>query len=573
MIRDHALITVFLSTLLLTPALADGRGDGGKIAFYSVRSGRDDIYIMDADGSDVQLVTKGAHGGKCPDLSPDGLQMVFVSLRDGDSELFLMDMAAGTERCLTNVPSVERQPAWSPDGRRIAFQSDRDGNYEIYTMDADGADWRRLTFSDAEELWPHWSPDGDRIVFNSFRDGNWEIYVVDADGTNLRRLTNTPDVNETGGSWSPDGTRIAFRSGPPRQFQGNIHVMNIDGTGEIELTDFDGVEENPVWSPGGGKIVFQSMMSGNFELYVMDADGSNLTNLTRNPAHDYWPSWVAPGRPADVSQPAGILPAGEVELRVLYDDVSKAEGIVPGRGFSCLVKAGDKTLLLDTGGDGEVLMSNAAACGIDPADIDIVVISHCNSDHIGGLPSVLRRSGASTRVYIPGGRLPGNLAGRALELIPAKIDSAMSMAGNVVRIESLESICPGVMSTGLLGDDIPEQSLVVRTEAGAVVITGCAHPGIDRIVNKVAEMTDQPVLMVLGGFHLVAETPETIDRLAAELEGAVEFIAPCHCSGDLARGRFRQRFNDRCLELGGGSVLRLIDLVAGNPAKKERHDF
>lgn len=302
MLRDHVLFTTLLTVLLLMSSLADGHENDGKIAFYSVRSGRDDIYIMNADGSDVELVTKGGYGGKCPDLSPDGSRMVFVSLRDGNSELFLMDLAAGTERRLTNSPSVERQPAWSPDGRRIAFQSNRDGNYEIYTMDAEGADWQRLTFSDAEELWPHWSPDGDKIAFNSFRDGNWEIYIVNTEGSDLRRLTNTPDIYETGGSWSPDGMRIAFRSGPPRQFQGNIHLINIDGTGEIELTDFDGVEENPVWSPNGGKIIFQSMMSGNFELYVIDADGSNLRNLTQNSAHDYWPSWVVPRRQADTPQ-------------------------------------------------------------------------------------------------------------------------------------------------------------------------------------------------------------------------------------------------------------------------------
>lgn len=287
-----SIATIFL--LLWTPPIVFSSDADGKIAFYSNRSGRDDIYIMNADGSNVQLVTKGEYGGKCPDLSPDGSRIVFVSPRDGNSELYVIDIAAGVTRRLTELPGTERQPEWSPDGRRIAFQSNRDGNYEIYTMAADGTDWRRLTFSEAEELWPKWSPDGKQIVFNSFRDDNWEIYIINSDRTNLRRLTNTPEVWETGGSWSPDGMRIVFRSGPPRQFQGNIHLLNIDGTNEIELTDFDGVEENPVWSPDGRRIVFQSMKDGDFDLYIMDADGSNLKNLTNNSAHDYWPSWVAP---------------------------------------------------------------------------------------------------------------------------------------------------------------------------------------------------------------------------------------------------------------------------------------
>lgn len=564
MSRKRVVTAVLACMLLPVASSIIARDTGGKIAFYSLRSGRDDIYVMNTDGSDVRLVTPGEYGGKCPDLSPDGSRIVFVSLRDGNSELYLLDLASGTERRLTDLPSVERQPEWSPDGRRIAFQSNRDGNYEIYVMDADGTDWHRLTFTDAEELWPKWSPDGNRIAFNSFRDGNWEIYIVNTDGSGLRRLT-TSEINETNVSWSPDGTRLAFRSGPPRQFQGDIHVINIDGTGEITLTNFDGVEENPVWSPDGTQIAFQTMKDGNFEIYIMEADGSGLRNVTNHPAHDYWPSWVAPAEsPAGTSQAGGKLPADAVELHILYEDIPVNEGMIPGRGFSCLVKAGDKTLLLDTGGDGGLLLSNMAACGRDPAEIDMVLISHCNSDHIGGLPAVLRGSGAATKVYLPGNELPGNLGGRALEIIPAKIDSAKDLATDVFHVEGPGPICTGVMSTGPLGDYIPEQSLVILTEAGVVIITGCAHPGIDPIVQRVSQLAGEPILLVMGGFHLVADSQETIDRLAAELDGLVEYIAPCHCSGDLARERFRHRFGDHYLELGAGSALRIADLLADN---------
>lgn len=554
----HAAMTF---VLLLTGGLSFASELHGKIAFYSNRNGRDDIFVMNADGSNVQLVTKGENGGKCPDLSPDGTRIVCVSLRDGNSDLYLLDLASGTERRLTDLPGVERQPKWSPDGKRIAFQSDRDGNYEIYIMDGDGADWQRLTFTDAEELWPKWSPDGKQIAFNSNRDGNWEIYIVDTDGNGLRRLT-TSDLNETGVSWSPDGTRLAFRSGPPRQFQGDIHIIDVDGTHEITLTDFDGVEENSIWSPDGAQIAFQTMKDGNFEIYVMDADGSHLSNLTNDPANDYWPSWVASGKSlTGVWQTGGRLPASAVELRILYDDVSQADGVTSGRGFSCLVKAGDKTLLFDAGGDGQLLMSNMELSACDPEEIDIVVISHCNSDHIGGLPTVLGQSGRATEVHLPGKKLPGNIAGPALEIIPAKIDSAKNLTNDFIQAEAPELICAGVMSTGPLGDDIPEQSLVILTEAGAVIVTGCAHPGIDRIVHRACELTGEPILLVVGGFHLVAESQETIDRLAAGLDSLVEYVAPCHCSGDLARERFQSQFSDRCLKLGAGSVLKIADLV------------
>ena len=558
MSRDMAILTIPLwLLLLLIPSIAVGYDAIGKIAFYSNRSGRDDIYIMNANGSDVQLVTKGEYGGKCPDLSADGSQIVFVSLRDGNSELYVIDVATGAERRLTDLPGVERQPKWSPDGRRIAFQSDRDGNYEIYTMDANGSNWQRLTFSDAEELWPEWSPDGHRILFNSFRDDNWEIYIVNSDGTELRRLTNTPDVNETGGAWSPDARNIALRSGPPRQFQGDIHVINADGTHEITLTDFDGVEENPIWSPDGAQIAFQTMKDGNFEIYVMDADGPNLRNLTNHPANDYWPSWVSSSAG---SHTGGRLPASTVELHILYDNDSRSDRMSPAHGFSCLVKAGNKTLLLDAGGDGELLMSNMAARGYTPEEIDIIAVTHCHADHIGGLPSVMRASQRQAKLFLPCGGPSGSIAGRAL----AMVDSAGNLAGDVIYVETPTPLCAGVMTTGPVGGGIHEEGLVILTDAGAVLITGCAHPGIEQIVRRASDLAGEPILLVVGGFHLVAESQETIDRLAEGLDSLVEYVAPCHCSGDLARERFQGRFGERCLELGAGSVLRIADLVGDN---------
>ena len=561
---------VWACLILSAPHLAVGQANDGKIAFYSGRNGRDDIFLMNADGTDVQLITKGEYGGKCPDISPDGTRIIFVSLRDDNSDLYLVDLASGEEQRLTDLPSAERQPKWAPDGKRIAFQSDRDGNYEIYVMDADGSNWQRLTFNDAEELWPSWSRDGQQIAFSSFRDGNWEIYVVGANGTGLRRVTHSGD-GEMHPSWSPDGTRFAYQRRPPAvRFQNDIHVMNVDGTNDRKLTDFDGVEENPVWSPDGTQIAFQTMKDGNFEIYVMDADSSRLVNLTNHPANDYWPSWVVSGKSSTVAPRGGEkLPAKAVEFQILYDDVSHREDMEAGRGFSCLVKAGGKTLLMDAGGDSQLLLSNMAACKVDLADIDIVILSHCNSDHIGGLPSVLRSSGTVMKVYLPGGKLPGNLAGRALEIIPAKIDTIKSLVTSLVFVETPVQICDGIMSTGLLGDDIPEQGLVLLTEAGTIVITGCAHPGITQIVRRVFELTGEPILLTMGGFHLVAESQYTIDSLAEELDSMTTYIAPCHCSGDLARARFSLRFGTRYLELSAGSILRLADLVTNIEKEKD----
>lgn len=257
-----------------------------RIAFYSARNGRDEIFLAEPDGSGLRCLTEGETGGLCPSLSPDGTRILFLRDRSGGG-IYGMDVAGGEPVKWIDGPGTERHPAFSPDGTRIAFQSDRDGNFEIYIVEVGGSEWIRLTRDGAEDMRPTWSPDGRRLAFNSNRDGNWEIYRVDADGGNLRRLTSSA-ANELFPAWSPDGTRIAFRSGPPGVFQGDIHSMSPDGSDERQLTDADGVEEGAAWSPDGSRILFQSMRDGNFEIYSMDRDGGEWENVTNHPAHDYW---------------------------------------------------------------------------------------------------------------------------------------------------------------------------------------------------------------------------------------------------------------------------------------------
>ena len=251
-------------------------------------------------------------------------QIAFGSDRDGNSEIYVMDVDGGNPRRLTNNRHADWSPSWSPDGKRIVFCSDRDGHpfripgwftSEIYVMDADGGNQQNLTNHPSNDRSPSWSPDGTRIAFQSYRDNdrnhNIEIYVMDADGSNLQRITNNL-IEDENPAWSPDGERIVFSSAREGHFidgDGNttdeIYVMDADGSNLQRITNNLIEDENPAWSPDGERIVFSSAREGHFidgdgnttdEIYVMDADGGNQQRLTENRNNDWDPVWSPDGK-------------------------------------------------------------------------------------------------------------------------------------------------------------------------------------------------------------------------------------------------------------------------------------
>jgi Tol biopolymer transport system component len=142
-----------------------------------------------------------------------------------------------------------------------------------------------------------------KIAFASFRDGNGELYVINPDGSNLTRLTNN-SANEEFPAWSPDGAKIAFVS--DRDGNAEIYVMGADGSNQTRLTNNSAFDYYPAWSPDGAKIAFVSLRDGNGEAYVMNADGTNPTRLTNNSGHDDMPAWSPDGtKIAFVSQRDG----------------------------------------------------------------------------------------------------------------------------------------------------------------------------------------------------------------------------------------------------------------------------
>ena len=234
--------------------------DSSRIAFDD--HGVGEIWSIAADGSAAKRLALASGGAR---WSPDGTSIVFFSWRDFPgqeqrNELYIMAADGSNQVRLTDNDSEDVEPTWSPDGTQIAFTSSRDGNPDIYVVAADGSDERQLTTDPAPDEGPAWSPDGSRILFTSYRDGadplmlgsgNAEIFTVRPDGSSLTNLSNNPDWDGYP-AWSPDATQIAFSINNGVEF--DLYVMNADGSGKRRLAGVEGKNGIandccPAWHP------------------------------------------------------------------------------------------------------------------------------------------------------------------------------------------------------------------------------------------------------------------------------------------------------------------------------------
>jgi Tol biopolymer transport system component len=292
--------------------------DGQSIAYECLPSPGDwQICAARTDGSDVRNLTQGRVAGRSPAWAPDGQHIAFtcpvwlthICTPDDRSELdpFLhldwgvqerVDIcvvdADGSNLWRLTQTEAYLEPIWSPDGQYVAFVSDRDGNREIYVMRADGSELRNLSQSDAFDEMPTWSPDGLHIAFVSDRGRTWSIYVVGADGSGLRKLLDT-DGWANRPAWSPDGQHIAFFLGRG-DFASDLYVVDADGSNLRFLSgssaDVSGNPlERPSWSRDSRTIAFAALRDGVADIVVVAVDGSGEWNLTRSNTPDFAPMW------------------------------------------------------------------------------------------------------------------------------------------------------------------------------------------------------------------------------------------------------------------------------------------
>ncbi len=257
------------------------------------------IYVMNADGSEVNALSPEGVEDTAPIWSPDGQKIAFVSQRDGNREIYVMDADGQNAVNITRHPADDWTPSWSPDGTRLAFSSFRTGGWEVFVVEMDCLAapescpdrLTQITNDDNANILPVWSPDGTRFAFNSKASGNWDIYTMAINGTDIRPVTTHPE-NDLSPTWSPDGSQIAFESN--RDGNVEVYVVNADGTGTPRnISNLSWANDHgPAWTPDGQQLIFYSNREGNWDLFATSLDGQTVINLTQTPERDeQTPAW------------------------------------------------------------------------------------------------------------------------------------------------------------------------------------------------------------------------------------------------------------------------------------------
>jgi len=231
----------------------------------------------------------------------------------------------------------------------------------------------------------------------------------------------------------------------------------------------------------------------------------------------------------------------KISITVVYDNMNYDPTLKSEWGFGCVIQTEEDTVLFDTGCNGKVLLDNMAKLNIDPCSIHSVVISHNHWDHQGGLKDFLTLNSEVT-VFIPNSS-------------PSDLEHEINSKGaKAVRVDSFRQISETIFSSGELRENIPEQSLVLQSPKGLIIITGCAHPGIVRIIEHIKPLFPyEPIYLAMGGFHLKSESAKNINKIVKTIqEYGIQQITPNHCTGQAAIEIFRQRFGEGFIESGVG---------------------
>jgi 7,8-dihydropterin-6-yl-methyl-4-(beta-D-ribofuranosyl)aminobenzene 5'-phosphate synthase len=262
-------------------------------------------------------------------------------------------------------------------------------------------------------------------------------------------------------------------------------------------------------------------------------------------------------------------------VTILYDAFGGAPGLVRDWGFAALIEYQGKRILFDTGNNAVSFARNVRRLHVDLTDLDLVVVSHRHSDHTAGL-SVVLRANPNVRIYAPregfgmfGSAVPGSFY-RAFPLLPDSMryfdgvvpdqiqGGTVWPTANFVLVDTSLTIAPGIRLVATVSDnpgtrELRELSLVLSTAAGGILIVGCSHPGIERILGA-AGAPELPLRALFGGLHLVAAPDSLLGPLVQRMhqQWRVTQVAPGHCTGEPAFAAFKREYGDDYLYAGLG---------------------
>lgn len=267
---------------------------GFEIAFESDRGGSSDVWVLTGKGKQHPLTGGGSvEAQPSPAPSPQQGVASYMSDRDGDFDIYA-ETRNGTVQ-VTNHPAPDYAPAWTPDGTRIAFVSERFGSKDVFVASVEpGVSFQRLTSSPNADTDPAWAPNSVRIALASNRAGTYDIWFFDLGSKH--RLTHN-GANDFEPAFSPSGGRVAFTR---RNKFGNydIYVIQANGNGLMRLTTNAAEDSEPTWSPDGEQIAFVSNRGGSYDIFIMNADGTGQTNFSQSPGSlDVSPAWKAGDTP------------------------------------------------------------------------------------------------------------------------------------------------------------------------------------------------------------------------------------------------------------------------------------
>jgi 7,8-dihydropterin-6-yl-methyl-4-(beta-D-ribofuranosyl)aminobenzene 5'-phosphate synthase len=243
----------------------------------------------------------------------------------------------------------------------------------------------------------------------------------------------------------------------------------------------------------------------------------------------------------------------QTALTVLYDNYPCNLQGTTHWGFACIIKGLGKTLLFDTGASNEYLAGNAGVLGVDLNEVELAMISHDHSDHIGGITTAYQ-AGSKVSVYI------GSRFSAATEQM------ITSTGAQCIRSSSSVTLTPGAFTTGEVSGSPYETGLVISTDSGLVVVLGCSHPGVTTILTRVKQLSSRNIYMVIGGFHWLNYSSTQVASLITSLKDlGVKKCGATHCTGDAAIDQIRQAFGTDFVEMGVGRVIPLSLTVTSVP--------